>query len=155
MYGKKVEYLKGLMEGLSPDPTTNEYKLFSAIIDALDAFSGAVSDIEEDVADIEDTLEDIEDELDSVSDLLDALNDFDDDEDNICPFPAMDGEEEDDDDGESEYEITCPGCGHVFIVSEDIIFTGKAVCPGCEEKLSFDIGGGCGCSKCPGPEDLQ
>ncbi|MDR0326393.1 MAG: hypothetical protein LBI19_09900 [Oscillospiraceae bacterium] len=150
MYAKKVEYLKGLMAGLSLDPNTNEYKLFTAIIDAIDAFSGALSDVEEDVTDLEDTLDGLNDEMDSISDLMEALGDFDGDgDDNIRPFPGgEDGDEEDDDGG--EYEVTCPGCTHVFIVDEETIFKGKASCPSCKEKLSFDIGGdgGCGCGRC-------
>ncbi|MCL2002778.1 MAG: hypothetical protein FWG72_02100 [Oscillospiraceae bacterium] len=156
MYAKKVEYLKGLMAGLSLDTNTEEYKLFSAVIEALDAFAGAVGDIEDDIADLEDTLDDIGDELDSVSDLMEALIPFgdDDEDDNIRPFPVSD-EEDDDDDDESEYEVTCPGCAHVFIVDEETIFKGKVVCPSCKEKLAFDVSGGCGggCGGCHGEPD--
>lgn len=147
MYTKKVEYLKGLMAGLPLDPNTNEYKLFTAIVDALDAFSGILTDIEEDVSDLEDTLDGINDEIDAIGDLMEALSEFDDDEDNIRPFPAAEGGD-DDDDGENEYEVTCPGCKNVFIVDEDTIFKGKAVCPACKEKLAFDLSGGCGCGAC-------
>ena len=142
MYSKKVEYLKGLMAGLSLDPNTNEYKLFSAIIEALDAFSGAMSDVEEDVTDLEDTIDGLNDEMDAISELMEALGDLDDEGDNIRPFPGAD----DEDDG--EYEVTCPGCSHVFVVEEETIFKGKAECPSCKEKLTFDIGGGCGCGHC-------
>jgi hypothetical protein len=162
MYAKKVEYLKGLMAGLSLDPNTNEYKLFTAVIDALDAFAGAVGDIEDDVTDLEDTLDSINDEMDSISDLMDALGSYDDDEeDNIRPFPDMESDDEDDgeDDDESEYEVTCPGCEHVFIVNEETIFKGRVVCPSCKEKLAFDISGSCGCGQCnscgPGGEDTE
>jgi hypothetical protein len=148
MYGKKVEYLKGLMAGLSLDPNTNEYKLFTAVIDALDAFAGVVSDIEEDVTDLEDTIDNLNDELDDITELMDSLEAFD-EEDNIRQFPSSGGLDGDD---EGEYEITCPGCEHVFIVDEDTILAGNVVCPACKEKLAFDISGGCGCGKCPGAE---
>jgi hypothetical protein len=146
MYTKKVEYLKGLMAGLSLDQNTNEYKLFTAIIEALDAFCGVMTDIEEDVNDLEDTLDSINDEMDAISDLMDAIGDFNEDDGNIRPFPAAD--DDDDNEEDSEYEVTCPGCKHVFIVDEDTIFKGKAVCPACKEKLAFDVGGGCSCGAC-------
>ncbi|MDR0293175.1 MAG: hypothetical protein LBH95_03370 [Oscillospiraceae bacterium] len=143
MYAKKVEYLKGLMAGLSLDPDTNEYKLFTAVIDALDAFSGALADVEEDVTDLEDTLDGLNDEMDSISEIIDTIADMDDEEDSIRPFPGADG----DDDGGGEYEVTCPGCAHVFVVDEETIYKGKAACPACKEKLSFDIDG-CDCGQC-------
>jgi hypothetical protein len=157
MYAKKVEYLKGLMDGLSIDPNTNEYKLFAAVIDALDAFSGALGDVEEDMSDLEDALDGMNDELDAISDLMDAIGDYDDEDgesigSNITPFPGMHN-----DDMESEYEVTCPGCTHVFVVDEDTIFEGNVACPSCKDKLAFDISsggcGGCGCRKDEAEDD--
>ena len=145
MYAKKVEYLKGLMAGLSLDPLTNEYKLFAAVIDALDAFSGALADVEEDITDLEDTMDNLSDEMDAVSELMEAIDEFDGDEEGtIRPFPGGETEDENED---GEYEVTCPGCSHVFIVDEETIFKGKASCPSCKEKLTFDVGG-CGCGHC-------
>ncbi|MCL1807966.1 MAG: hypothetical protein FWG31_09735 [Oscillospiraceae bacterium] len=146
MYAKKVEYLKGLMAGLSLDPNTNEYKLFTAVIEALDAFGGALGDVEEDVTDLEDTIDGLNEEMDAVSDLLDGVFGESGDEENIRPFPGGDDDSEDEENG--EYEVTCPGCSHVFIVDEDTIFKGKASCPSCGEKLTFDINSGCGCGHC-------
>ena len=149
MYAKKVEYLKGLMAGLSLDADSNEHKLFTAVIDALDAFSCALGDVEEDMTDLEDAIDGMNDELDAISDLMDAVCDLDDDEgdDNITPFPGV--MHDDDDEDNSEYEVTCPGCAHVFIVDEDTIFMGNVTCPSCNEKLAFDVGGGgCGCGGC-------
>jgi hypothetical protein len=161
MYAKKVEYLKGLMAGLSLDPNSSEYKLFAAVIDALDAFSGTLSDIEMDVEGLEDTLDGLNDEMDAISDLMDELGSFEDDENNnIRPFPGTDrGDDDDGDDGGDdddggEYEVTCPGCAHIFIVDEETIFKGNVICPSCNEKLAFDIGGsGCGCGHCSGSGD--
>jgi hypothetical protein len=150
MYTKKVEYLKGLMDGLSLDKSTDEFKLFTAVIDALDAFAGAVGDIEEDITDIEDALDGMNDEMDAMSDLMDALSDLDGgEEDNIRQFPGGDL-----DGGESEYEVTCPGCENVFTVDEDTIFKGNVVCPGCDEKLAFDVSGGC-CNHCRDEEPIS
>jgi hypothetical protein len=150
MYAKKVEYLKGLMAGLSLDPNTNEHKLFTAVIDALDAFSGALGDVEEDMSDLEDAIDGMNDELDAIGDLMDAIGDIDDDDSggNITPFPGMAHDDGGGDDEDSEYEVTCPGCANVFIVDEDTIFGGNVPCPSCQEKLTFDISGGCGCGHC-------
>jgi hypothetical protein len=152
MYAKKVEYLKGLMAGLSLDTDSNEHKLFTAVIDALDAFSCALGDVEEDMTDLEDAIDGMNDELDAISDLMDAVCDLDEDEEggNITPFPGAMHDEDD-----SEYEVTCPGCSHVFIVDEETIFMKNVACPSCNEKLAFDVGSGCGCGGChkDGTED--
>ncbi len=146
MYEKKLEYLKGLMSGLSMDPNTNEYKMFSAVIAVLDAMSVSLADAEEDISELEDNVDELEDELDGLDDLLDRFGDVLDDIDE----DDEDDDEDDEDDGDSEYEITCPGCEHVFIVDEETIFKGEVSCPSCGEKLNFEIGGcgECDCGHC-------
>ncbi|MDR1692395.1 MAG: zinc-ribbon domain-containing protein [Oscillospiraceae bacterium] len=135
MYAKKLEYLKGLMTGLQIDPSTNEYKLFSAVIEVLDNMSDALADAEEDIAELEDSMDELEDTMDNIAEML---------EDDID-----DGDDDEDDDDDEEYEITCPGCGHVFVVDEDTLFEGGTKCASCGEKLSFDIGD-CECGHCHG-----
>lgn len=57
---EKVSYLKGLVDGLKMDETTNEGRLFKAIINAMDDFAVTVDDvvlvqeqISEDLAEVE------------------------------------------------------------------------------------------------------
>ncbi len=133
MYEKKLEYLKGLMAGLPVDASTNEGKLFAAVIDVLDAMCESLSDAEEDITELEDALDELDDDLDEFVGMMEALDDDDD--------------EDEDDDEDGEYEITCPGCEHVFVVNEEAIFKGKVNCPSCGEKMTFEIGG-CDCGHC-------
>jgi DNA repair ATPase RecN len=44
---EKTAYLKGLLEGLSLDKQTNEGKLFTAIIEALDEIAQTVAELDE------------------------------------------------------------------------------------------------------------
>ena len=46
---KKVAYLKGLMEGLKIDDSTNEGKILTIMADILDEMSATVEDIAEEV----------------------------------------------------------------------------------------------------------
>ncbi|MDR1669585.1 MAG: zinc-ribbon domain-containing protein [Oscillospiraceae bacterium] len=147
MYAKKLEFLKGLMAGLTIDRSTNEYKLFSAVIETLDAMSEALTDAEEDIAALEDSVDELDDDLDGFAEMMDALSGMDDDDDDD---DDDDNEDDDDDDEEDEYEITCPGCENVFVVDEETIFRGGVSCPSCGKKLNFEIGGceDCQCGHC-------
>ena len=50
------------------------------------------------------------------------------------------------------YEVTCPTCGEVINLQEDVLLCGETSCPKCGEALEFDFsdimddcGCGCGC----------
>ena len=47
---------------------------------------------------------------------------------------------EDEEDGETEYEVTCPNCGEEISFDEDTLEAGSIKCPGCGETLEFDLG---------------
>ena len=164
MYTKKVEYLKGLMDGLPLDKNAVEYKVFSAILDSMETFSEAllaaedtIDELEETVEALEESVEDLEDELDSLEELLSSLCGMDEEVEQmgtIHPFPLPDGE------GMShhQYEVVCPGCEGSFNLEEEALLSGKGACPECNEVLVFEFGGGCGggcCGKKPEPEDKE
>lgn len=124
---EKAAYLKGLMEGLSIDTTKPEGKLLAAIVDMLDETA-------ENVADLYDVVDAVSDELDSIEEDLDAIEEY-----------LLDEEECDEDDDEFDfgddeviYEVTCPTCGEVIDLDEDMMDEGSIVCPKCGEDLEFD-----------------
>ena len=107
---EKVAYIKGMMEGMEFDTATKEGKLLAAVVDVLEEMAKEVTNIDEDV----DTLYD---EVDAMSEDLEDVENFLFDE---------DGGDEDEDDYDEEYEaglyeITCPQCGEVVCVDEDML----------------------------------
>lgn len=127
---EKVAYLKGLMEGLSLDTTTNEGRMIKAIVDVLD-------DIALTVADLEDANAELVEQLDAIDEDLEALEDeIYDDDDDCCDCGC-----EDDDDEEDEYlyEVTCNKCGETFCLDEDTLLSGPVNCPNCNEEISFEV----------------
>lgn len=42
-------------------------------------------------------------------------------------------------DGEEEYETTCPTCGECILLTEQMLEEGETVCPNCGEALEFDF----------------
>ena len=127
---EKSAYLKGLMDGLKLDTEKAEGKMIAAIVDLL-------QDLTENVTDMEYVVDCISDELDSIEEDLDEIEDYllDEDEDDF-------DEDEDDDfdfgDDEVIYEITCPTCGEVINLDEDMLAEGATKCPKCGEDLEFD-----------------
>lgn len=125
---KKVAYLKGLMEGLKIDDTTNEGKVLIAMADVLDEMAAVV--------------EDIADEVDEAVELIDVLDeDLGELEED---FYDIGGDDEDDEDfelGDDEelYECVCPSCGDTICLDETLIAEGSIECPNCGENLEFDF----------------
>ena len=126
---EKAAYLKGLMEGLNIDTTKAEGKLLAAIIDMLDETA-------ESVADLYDVVDAVSDELDSIEEDLDAIEEY------LLDEEEYDEDEDVDDfdfgDDEVIYEVTCPVCGEVIDLDEDMMDEGSIVCPQCGEDLEFD-----------------
>ena len=42
-------------------------------------------------------------------------------------------------DGEEEYETTCPTCGECILLTEKMLEEGETICPNCGEELEFDF----------------
>lgn len=129
---EKVAYLKGLIDGLGIDDSTKEGKVIRAIVDVLDDVALSVSDLEDSV----DLIGEQMDQLDE--DIEELYGDY------------FDDEDDEDFDGEL-YEVTCPSCGEIICVDEDMLDEGEIDCPGCGEPLEFDMDGeitgecDCGC----------
>jgi hypothetical protein len=137
---EKVAYIRGLAEGLELDQDKKEVKVLNAIIDLLDDMALSLSEVKENMEDMADQIDAVDEDLGSLED------DFYDECDEDCSC-----EDDDDEDGECYYEVTCPNCHETICLSEDIIEDGQMECPNCGETLEFDMdeeddcGCGCGC----------
>ena len=154
---EKTAYLKGLLEGMAIDQSTNEGKLFAAIIEALDDIALSVADLDDEVGAINDEMDMMEESLDAIDealdDLEDALDAIDEDLDDMDEeieelYDVLDLEEDEDDEDEDEdeelededlYQLTCPTCEEEIIVDEDVLAKGSMKCPACGEDLEFDL----------------
>lgn len=116
---EKVAYLRGLSEGMKIDETTNEGRLFKAIIDVLDdmAFS---------IADVEDGLDEVGEQLEAIDEDLGNLEE------------DFYGDDEEDEDQEL-YEVTCPSCNETICLDYETLQSGEIECPSCGEHLEFDL----------------
>ena len=124
---ERVAYLRGLMEGMKVDDSTNEGKLFNLIADIL-------TDVTEDVADLEDFTAELSEQVDAIDEDLNLLesdyyDEWDDDDDEECCC-GCGGDDE-------YYEVSCPSCGEEFEVDEDSLLDGSIDCPNCGEHLEF------------------
>ena len=128
---EKVAYLKGMLNGMDLDSDKKETRLITAMIDVIDDLAASVTDLEE--------------ETNEMCELIDVL-----DEDLGEVEEAVFGDEDEDDDFEEEmYEVTCPTCGVVLCVDEEMLDEGEMTCPNCGEALEFDLDlGECGCDDC-------
>lgn len=132
---KKVAYLKGLMEGLKIDDSTNEGKILTIMADILDEMSATVEDIAEEVDETVELVDTLDEDLGEIEDLIYGDDDDDDcdcDDDCCC-------DDEYDDDEDAMYECVCPNCGDIIMLGENIIADGSIDCPNCGESLEFDF----------------
>lgn len=150
---EKISYIKGLAEGLKLDENKDEVKIINAIVDLLDDMALAVSEVEE-------CLDDVCEQIDAVDeDLADLEEEFYDE------LEGCDCESCGEDDEDVYYEVTCPTCGEVICLEEDLLLSGEMDCPKCGENLEFDFSDlfdedeecGCGCcaSEKKDEEDLM
>ncbi len=132
---ERVAYIKGLMEGLGMDDSTNEGKVLKAMLEVLD-------DLATDLADTQDELSELYDHVDAIDEDLGLLEE---------DFYEMEDEDEDDDcgcgcdcdDEDSLYEVVCPSCGDAICINEAMLEEGVIDCPDWGEKLEFDFDDEC------------
>lgn len=115
----KAAYIRGLMTGMEFDPNSKNGRIISAMMDLLEEMAATVTEHDNALDQVYDELDAMDEDMD---DLTSALFDLDEDE-----------EEEDD----AEYEVTCPNCGVVTTVDEDTLMNRELVCPNCG--AAFDI----------------
>ena len=127
---KKVAYLKGLMDGLKIDDSTNEGKILKLMSEVLEEMADTIEDIASEVDQTVDLVDAIDEDLGMLEEDFYDLDDDEDEDDDDCDFC---------DDDEEMYECICPSCGDKIMLGENIIADGSIDCPNCGEKLEFDF----------------
>ena len=130
---EKVSYLRGLMEGMKLDVSTNEGMLLSKIVDVLDSIACDIADLADAQEELNEYVDSIDQDLADLEEVFEDEADFDDEDDD-------DYEDEDDFDFGDEviYEVKCPVCNAVINLDEDMLEAGSIECPDCGEELEFD-----------------
>ncbi len=131
---ERVAYLRGLAEGMQIGDSTNESKLFKAIIEVLDDMALSVSEIEE-----------VQDQLGEQVDNIDE---------DLAEIERVIFDEDDEEDLENLGEFECPYCNKTVSLDEDSIDENEEIeCPHCHEKIK--INWECGCEDCCDDGDEQ
>ncbi len=52
---------------------------------------------------------------------------------------ALEGDDEEQEDGPVQYEVTCPACGQTSVFEEDALLDGAPKCPSCGKPLDFEV----------------
>ena len=128
---EKVAYIKGLFDGMELDTEkSKEAKLISALIDVLEEVGLSIEDLEEEVEVLNEGLEAVSDDLEEVEELLYDDEDYDEDED--------------------FFEVSCPNCEEDLVIDADVLEAGFIQCPNCQEKFAIDLSDeecDCGCEE--------
>ena len=121
---EKIAYLRGLMDGMKLADDDNT-KLLRTIADCLDAIADEVEAESARVDNLENDVESINDDIDELDEVLGFLLEEEEDED----------EDEDDEDWSDEFDFfTCPNCGEVVPLTDDMA-DADPICPKCNSKL--------------------
>ena len=146
--GKKVGFLKGLMEGMSFETDTANGKLMAGIVDLLGDLSDRVENIDELLEDLNDYVESIDEDLTELEGARDDMDElFDDDEDDdgdfddvmfdshedklhlLRPAPSEAPEED------SLAGQLCPECHAMFVTSLNDPADAEYICPNCNKQV--------------------
>lgn len=148
--GKKVGFLKGIMEGMDFDASTANGKLMVGIVDLLGDLSDRMEIMDELMDDLNDYVESIDDDLSELENERDEgeIPDdfFDDDEDQDFEDDFDDGEDHlhllhpgenaaDFDDDEALAGNLCPECSRMFFTSLDDPEDAEYLCPHCGKHI--------------------
>jgi len=149
--GKKVGYLKGLMEGMDFSDAPSKGKLFSAMAELMEAMAERLESLEEVVDDLNDYVESIDDDLSALEGNPDNDSHFADDEEDFEDF------EDDFESGEDQLHLlssakpespaeedelltlagsVCTACGKMFFVGAGDAEDAQYICPHCEKRVS-------------------
>ncbi|MBQ8111469.1 MAG: hypothetical protein IJ124_15075 [Clostridia bacterium] len=144
--GKKVGFLKGLMEGMSFDADSANGKLMTGIVDLLSELSDRVEAIDDMLNDLNDYVESIDEDLTELEGVRDEeLEDYLDDDEEEDDFDMFDdGEDklhllrpsESADSGEESLAGNlCPKCSRMFFSSLEDAEGSEYICPHCGERI--------------------
>ena len=121
---EKIAYLRGLMEGMQLADDNNG-KLLRAIADCLDCMADEIETESARVDNIEADIEELNNDVDDLDEILGFL------------IEEEDEDEEDEDSWEDDFDyFTCPECGEIVPVDEEMLSNeADPICPKCNSKL--------------------
>lgn len=122
---EKAAYIKGLIEGMGIDDSTNEGKVLRVMSELLCEVTAAVAELDADMSTAYDEIDAIETEMEELEADL-----YGDDE--------ADGEDEDEEEG-NQYELTCPKCGTRNLVDEETLMSEEVYCAHCGTPFSIEF----------------
>lgn len=119
---EKTAYLRGLMDGMKL-PEDDNTKLLRAIADCLEAFA---DELETESA----RTDMLENEVEQINEDVDEL-------DEVLGFLLEDEDEDEDSAWEDDFDyFTCPECGEIVPVNDDMLREeADPICPNCNSKL--------------------
>ena len=124
----KAAYIRGLMNGMEFDPNSKNGRIIAAMMDLLEEMAATVTEHDNALDQVYDELETLDQDLDDV----------------VADLYGDDEEaEEDEEDGEDLYEVTCPNCGAVSTVDEETLLDQESelVCPNCGAAFDIELEG--------------
>lgn len=132
---ERVSYLRGVIDGSALDKESAESRIFDAITELLEDIVTSVEGIDEKQESMAGDIEDLAEELDYLYDDFDFEETGEDSEDG--------GEDGEEDYGDDFYEeFTCPNCGELLPIDDDLLESGDEItleCPGCGETVTISF----------------
>ena len=160
---ERASYIRGLMDGLDLNAEAKETKVLNAVVDLLEGLCQSMDELEDDVAEMAEQVDEIDEDLGTLEEDFYGLEE--DEECGCgCHHHHHDEEEWDDDEWDDEededltdlydeenplYEITCPNCGEVVCMDEDMLFSPDCACPNCGTSFEIELDEeDCDCEEC-------
>lgn len=127
---KKVEFLKGLAEGLNLKEDKPEHKLLLKILETLDAFAEEMGEMQLRQDELDEFVDNLDEDLAELEDAVFEDDDLDYDDEDTCLECGHRFEQ----DGEAVVEYECPNCGYQtrFDIT-DFDFEEDYLCPQCHQ----------------------
>ncbi len=125
---KKVEFLKGLAEGMNLKEDKQEHKLMLKMLETLDAFAKELEEMQMQLDDLDEFVDDLDEDVAELEDAVFEDGDLEDEE--GCHGCGQRWEQ----DGEAVVEYECPNCGYEtrFDIA-DFDFEEDYLCPQCHQ----------------------
>lgn len=123
---KKVEYLKGLADGMNLKDDKQDQRFLLKILEVLESVADEIADLQEVQDEMNEYLENMDEDLSMLEDAVFEDEDQDEDDDSQI--------EDDDLEGDSVVEYECPHCGYKtrFDIT-DFDFDEDYLCPECQQ----------------------
>ena len=130
---EKVSYIKGVVNGMDFDKSTNEGKIIDLIIDLLDDITNDVTDIYESTQTLNDYIEEIDEDLGVLEEVVYEEYDGCDCD---CDCDCDDYDEYDDEEYDF-FKVICPSCNEEVYL-DNSIDSSRVFCPSCHNEFSAE-----------------